>query len=410
MYNSFRSHFRYRWKTKYKRLINYSLHINKWLLIIFSAIFFMPAYYAVPKRVYTLWQATIALVSLFYIIRYFCKNSISLQWIFCILFFSYYFVFSTIVKTGTIISSGLFSLIKCVGFVTMFEYETRYNFKVFIRCFIIGSIVMCSVHFITFLLYNDVIGGMNPGISYEGSISNQHWYFLTHSNGSIFYFLPVTGILWFSSFEINKQYKYIAYIFNALAIIMYAHEKSVTALFSSAIILLFVILYKFRIVEKCANFFLDMKKANFVGIAICILMIILNIAGEISGIFLFFGKTNEDARATFWINSLNYFFHNKLFGVGYEDTLTSVMHIGKNHCHNIIIQILYSTGIIGIILFLFILFFSEPPKSARKCNGIIVLYITVIAFWIASSYDWYLYMPIPFAVMILIRNFYNVEA
>lgn len=388
-----------------KKIKNIKINMKDWLLTIFSAVFFLPANYAVPGSIYTLWQLAIVAVSMFYLLKYFFRNRISLLWVISFLFFAYYFVVSSIIKSRTIIIVAVFSFIRCIGFVTMVEFETCYHFERFVKRFIIGGVFMCAIHFVTFLRYRNIVGGMNPVRTYEGKISAQHWYFFTHSNGSIFYILPVIGIIWFSCFEINKKYKPAAYIFTVLMIVMYALEGSVTALMATVIILLYVMLYRMKFVQKLTDKFLDHKTTNIIGITFCILMIIMNIAGQFSGVFSYLGKTNEDARATFWINSLKYFSANPLLGVGYENDLIIVAHIGKNHCHNILIQILYTTGLTGLVLFIAMLVLSAPLKSVKKSGGTAVLYVTLLAFWVASAYDWYLYMPYSFAILYMLKNY-----
>ena len=384
--------------------INLTRMIRDLWVILVSMLFFMPANYAVPGAVYSLWQLMVCAVSMFYLFEYIRHNRGTLLWAVSCAFFSYYCVLSSLIVSHDIMTAAVFTMIKCIGFCSFFEFEVRKDSNHFIKLFIIGAVIMCSVHYATFIKYHGVVGGMNPVISYEGKLSAQHWFFFTHSNGSVFYFLPVLGIIWYAFFEISPKYKLLAYLFTIAVLVMYALEGSITALLTIALLFIFCIVVQNGLFRKMIETILSYKFVCIVGCSFCALMIIVNIMGSFTGVFRYFGKTNEDARSTFWINALEYFVKYPIFGVGYEDTLVSVRHIGKNHCHNLMIQLLYTSGLVGAILYTAMMVLAAPRNKKEKKNGDYVVIVAFLLFWVASTFDWYIYMPVQYSLFFMLKN------
>ena len=77
-----------------------------------------------------------------------------------------------------------------------------------------------------------------------------------------------------------------------------------------------------------------------------------------------------------WDKALAAFPQSLIFGFGSQSREYMIDLIGKRHCHNLLLQVLFQTGIIGLLAFAGILFFvarAVSKSSYERCQSLFVI-------------------------------------
>ena len=125
------------------------------------------------------------------------------------------------------------------------------------------------------------------------------------------------------------------------------------------------------------------------------------------------GKSSDMGRGRIWQRVWPLFWNSPLIGSGFEEDSTIIFKLGINHCHNIIVQILYTGGITAMILSAASLLQCDVAPNTRKKQPIaaqVALQLTIIALFVCATFDWYLYMPIQFLPFFLYHYTDSLDA
>ena len=334
--------------------------------------FFIPQSYAVPAIIYKLWRYLRFFVSIsafgLYLLRY------SDRWPFRVIFVSLFYVWLFAIEP-IITSYGQFSkmnMIACIGFIFLLEYSfKRLHKEVVVRSFIYAGLLASIMHFLSFILYADVEGGMRHGeILKTGRgiiVTRQNWYFLTYDNYSIVYFLPVASLLLCYAHYYKKRAYILYWGYVGFILFMYISKTAVTAMVA---MLLFVFIALYYIIRYFKKIFKKMKlKINYFtailsGVIITIIAISVTGGDLAETIGTYFGKSASfSGRDKIWAKSLKLIAESPLIGYGKEPELVVLRKIGQTHCHNIILELLYEGGIIGFVLFGIMIYLFRPKQK-----------------------------------------------
>lgn len=383
-------------RTKYINLLSLIFGICAFSL------FFTPQSYAVGDLAYRIFEIGILLVSTSITLLYLICYKFDKQWIFFSFFYVFfYFASSILSQSDGSIYAYIFGAAKGIGFITLVKFLLNYNKRIMLLSFCCAGCIMCFFHFISIFKYFNVIGGMRHGYipyAYGSTLpTTQNWYFLTYDNESIFYFLPLICALIIYGLVYSKYALYVAVIYAALVGFSYIAKGAATAsvAFLCFVILaaLFLLLYKHRSVAISCNL------ASIIGIIVSVTLILGIGSGLFSRIAILLGKDPTfTGRSYIWNNSNKYICESPFWGNGIEQTTTIIAKLNQNHCHNIILQILYTGGIFAFAFFVLGIF-STPDKNKNAFSSIVSA--AVLAFFIAASLDWYPSIPVPFILFYL---------
>lgn len=370
------------------------------------ALYFTPQSYAVGDTIFRLFQVGIILASIFSILIYLIFYKISFHWLNFCMFYASFFICSTFLaqSNGSLISC-LFGFLKGAGFITIVIIFISYDMRKMLLSFSIAGSVMCSIHLFTVFKYFNIIGGMRHGyIPYAlGSTTptTQNWYFLTYDNESIFYFLPLICVLIIYAYLFSKKAIFFAVLFSMLIGYSYVTKHAATASVSFLFfIIAFLIIY---LINRHTKVSVNYKLACLIGFSGSLLAIIGIGSGLLSKIALFLGKDPTfTGRSFIWQKSISYIFDKPLFGNGIETTSSILSKIGQNHCHNILLQIMYTGGILAMLFFCLGIFSTTSISLSKMYMPVSIISIAVISFFIAATLDWYPSIPIPFVLFLLI--------
>lgn len=230
------------------------------------------------------------------------------------------------------------------------------------------------------------------------NIEGDYTYLLGTDNYSAFATIPMLGAVLFFDYQSKKKIIKLKNIFLCIGLcISYIYTGSVTAAIISIITIISYIITKHN---KLLLKLFTIKRVALVCAVILFLIVAFQVQNWILWLIAIVGKGEKastlNSRTIIWGNALNIIKHNFIFGIGELSTaqVESYALYGVNHAHNLILDLLLKTGIIGTIsyLFFYIGFASKYLKRALKSSGFILV-ITLIAYFVLSMMDDYPFMP-----------------
>lgn len=370
------------------------------------AAFFIPESYSIGIIAYRLWQMFLFVIAIGSLGAFLAKGRISVRWCFLTFFFiSFYLLSSLAHGADGSLAVMAFLTLKGIGFSSLCEIGFQRDMRACLAGFLAAGLSLCFVHFCTYLLFRDIVGGMQHGtISFMGYPASQHWFFFTHDNASIFYFLPVLAVSWLYAWRYSERVVPIALIATILAIVMYVDLWSATALISMIVfggMIAVLFLWRRTCKKRGCNpavKFPSPGMSVFLGCAVSVAVIILAPLDVLQSFVAQLGKAGAVyARITIWENSLGYFVANLFFGMGLQDTMTVIGQLTYDHSHNFLIQILYQGGLLSAILF--IAWMSACSVRKKRCRKVspelAVISGSIFLYLLVSTMDWYGAMVIP---------------
>lgn len=368
-------------------------------------LFFCPASYAVPGDIFHLWQFAVCAISAVAILLVLAKNTLRLRWFVLVAAsFCYFFISGSFGDGSATFTSMLFGFCRVAGVVSLLEYGLEKNERKTLLAFIAGAMVMCAVNYATFILYHDVVGGMRHGyIAYGRTyISAQNWFFFTHDNGTLFCYLPALSVLWYYSFRYSRRLIPISILISSAILFMYIFLWSATAMVVTALFLASMILC---VKGKARNLFskLNYRLVVLIGLGFCLLVVGLNTSGLFDYFASIFGKASTTGvRAIIWERAFRWFSTSPIIGVGFADDLANYMRLGITHCHNVILQPLYTGGIVTAGFFAWFLWLCQPKGDVPSAAA--PLLICVLLLFIAQTFDFYLTISVTFVPFVILAR------
>lgn len=230
------------------------------------------------------------------------------------------------------------------------------------------------------------------------SIEEDYTYLLGTDNYSAFATIPMLGAVLFFDYRNKKKIIKLKNIFLCIGLcISYIYSGSVTAAIISIITILTYIITKHN---KLLLKQFTIKRVALACTVILFLIVAFQVQNWILWLIAIVGKGEKastlNSRTIIWGDALNIIKHNFIFGIGELSTaqVEDYALYGVNHAHNLILDLLLKTGIIGTIsyLFFYIGFASKYLKRALKSSGFILV-IALNAYFILSMMDDYPFMP-----------------
>lgn len=230
-------------------------------------------------------------------------------------------------------------------------------------------------------------------------VAGEDTYLFGRDNYSAFATLPMLGVVLYT--DTIKQGKHTqqsvwkGYALTGGLLVCYLWTKSATA--SMALFLLFCSLL-FGHFRKLLRFFsVDKVMILIVGFLIAVIGFDVQVyfAGALGRVF---DKGIESltltARTIIWDFALKLIIQKPLLGWGElsGEQISNYALYGTSHAHNIILEILLRTGLLGLTSYICFLHSAcRKYKKIIKTNGV-VLITTLMCFWVLTTMDAYLLM------------------
>lgn len=319
-----------------------------------------------------------------------------------IVFYLYCFICSSFLNINNVnIEQAIRYSLSSICFLLLAEIGLKYRPDVYLKSLLLGAGVPCLIHMYTMFKYASSHGMKYGLVRSPTGISRQAWYYLTHANASFFILFPVIIALFYYLYLYNKKKLWIAYPITLISLIGYIYANSTTSMIVLGIFVIYVCFFwnqkgkSFirREIDKLFGILTNKWILLAIVFFAVFLIVFVHITDQFERIIIALGKTTDlTSRFPIWTKTLEMFKANPVrfvFGFGWEKELVTIRKIGINHCHNILLEILYRGGLIGFILFL-----NFTIKYLRGLTNTVlgrILAIGLIIILLCSIMDFYLY-------------------
>ena len=229
-------------------------------------------------------------------------------------------------------------------------------------------------------------------------IENDYTYLFGTDNYSAFATIPMLGAILFFDYKRKNLFTKAKKVFLCFGLCAsYVYTGAVTAAIISVVTVLAYIISKYN--KFLLKFFTIKKVAVF-----CVLVLFLIMAFDIQNHMLWLlrlvGKsakaTTLNSRTIIWEKAFNIIKQNIIFGIGElsAEQVEGYALYGMGHAHNLILDLLLKSGIVGTIsyLYFYLGFLSKYFRKALKSSGFILV-ITLIGYFVLSMMDDFPFMP-----------------
>ena len=229
-------------------------------------------------------------------------------------------------------------------------------------------------------------------------IENDYTYLFGTDNYSAFATIPMLGAILFFEHKRKNLFSKAKKVILCLGLCAsYVYTGAVTAAIMSVVTVLAYIITEYN--KFLLKFFTIKKVAVF-----CVLVLFLIMAFDIQNHMLWLlrlvGKsakaTTLNSRTIIWEKAFNIIKQNIILGIGElsAEQVEGYALYGMDHAHNLILDLLLKSGIVGTIsyLYFYLGFLSKYFRKALKSSGFILV-ITLIGYFVLSMMDDYPFMP-----------------
>ena len=291
-------------------------------------------------------------------------------------------LFTTFLNNGQVFEQ-IKGLITIVSVCMLFDMEIKNNSMKFLKTISYIYCIVSLLCLITMFKYYPL--GMFIDTRFD-----RNYYLLGQDNASFFDILP--SIAYLGIYEIMKNNKFTlkVLLYSLIISIGFIYVNSTTAFVCLILILLFELTAKYKIWNLITSY---KSILIFTVIAFIILMFVgvSNISLLVYFVQEKLGKSlTLTGRTTIWQNALYYISKSPIIGYGFEQTEILVEKFNINHVHNIVLQILYNSGIVGGYLF-FLINYKVANKMNKYKDTLIFKFLifVIFIFFIASQFDYY---------------------
>jgi len=297
-----------------------------------------------------------------------------------------------------------------MGILLVTDTGLRKRPKVFLKAFVFVGGVACIINSITFFIYG-YKGGMNPVTVIEGRTLSQNYFYFAEDNATIFWTWPVIVVTWvyYYEFSLKKRTMIWALLISTMIIVGYIYLWSVAAMIISAMTVVICMLFFSRRVKRKERF--QRHKFLYSFNLYWILAFVFNYLIVFQQVYLRFQNLltqilkksiTLNGRSLIWERVMFYCAKSPVIGYGYEQRSATIAKITMSHAHNLLLEILYRGGVIGLTLFVCSLFsIGKRLKRNRDHRLASFLGVIIATFICFSSVEWAFYRYPYLAIFVL---------
>ena len=225
-------------------------------------------------------------------------------------------------------------------------------------------------------------------------------YFLGSDNYSAFILIPLSGFIMSDAIMNKGKIKTWDYFFFGVAFLCLLIPKSWAGIFAYGAFMMLFFFRKSAFLKKMVN----VRSVFIIIVLLLILVIGFNFQTHFEKILNMFGKVGMNSREIIWPKAIYAIMQKPILGYGMltDEQISSYILYGTTHTHNIILEFLMDSGIIGSF-FAFMWFKSAVTLKKRllKYDVIAVLLYCIIAYFLCATLDFYIAL-IYFWVLIIL--------
>lgn len=229
-------------------------------------------------------------------------------------------------------------------------------------------------------------------------IENDYTYLFGTDNYSAFATIPMLGAILFFDYKRKNLFTKAKKVFLCFGLCAsYVYTGAVTTAIMSVVTVLAYIISKYN---KFLLKFFTIKKVAVFCVLVLFLIMAFDIQNHILWLLRLVGKsakaTTLNSRTIIWEKAFNIIKQNIIFGIGElsAEQVEGYALYGMGHAHNLILDLLLKSGIVGTIsyLYFYLGFLSKYFRKALKSSGFILV-ITLIGYFVLSMMDDYPFVP-----------------
>lgn len=310
-----------------------------------------------------------------------------------IYFISIYFIillFTTILNNGDF-NNSLNIVFRVISLCLIVDYGIKKNPREFLNALEFILYILIVINFFSLFLFP-------KGMYIDASGYKDNW-FLGYKNILILFILPALCVSYINAFYKYGKLKKRNYLLLIVSLISLFIADSSTSLIGIA---LFVILYMFKNIFKKANF-LNIKFYALSSLVLFFSVVIFKIQSYFAFIIenIFHRDVTLTGRTYIWNYVIDFIKSKPILGYGIENSivrLNKTNYLRTYHAHNQFLEVVYQTGIIGVISMMVIIYKSFKELYIYRDNNISkILSITIFIFSImmlteAYSYEYFMYL------------------
>lgn len=352
-------------KIKTIDMLNFILYI--FLLFPFFKITYFVSNFSRAELIYKILQIIATVIILFLVLR---KGKYS-KIINYILFYLIVFIFSTFLNKGEL-SGSFFLSLRTIILCLIVDYGLRTNTKVFLSAFEVLLSILVYTNFMSIVIFRN---GM-----YINEIGYTENWILGYKNLHILYILPALLVSFLHSYYSKNRLFLRNYLLLIISFLSLLIVNSSTSLIGVILILFYLLFYK--TINKFSLF--NIKNYFLIYIVLFMSIVILRIQNLFR--FLIVDILHKDltltGRTYIWDYVTRFISQKKFFGYGLENSylrLNKTTYWRSYHAHDQLLEIIYKTGVIGLILY-FIVMYKSFKELYHYRNFKIAKFIAIIIF------------------------------
>ncbi len=315
------------------------------------------------------------------------KKKIMSIYIYIIVYYSILF-FSTIIHGGAYYNL-IVEFIIVVTWGTIFELYKNKDNKTFWKSLEITFDIIIIINFLTIIIF--------PNGFYKNSSGYSSNYFLGYDNNMITFILPALCISFINAYKEKKKINIRTIILYSISLLSIFITWSATSVFAIILLTIMLIASKLGLIKKEIN----IKKSFAVIITIVILLVILRIQNIFEYFIVDFLKKDLTftGRTLIWDLFISKIKQAPLLGYGIIDNFKLIETVGAGHAHDLYLNIMFQSGIIGLIVFCLILYktFKTLKNNGTQLAKILSLILFIYMF--TFIFEAYATMPMFFIVI-----------
>lgn len=391
----------------------------------FLLLYYRPASYIIGNALDNLCLAAICAMSAYFFIKAILTYRVNKYHptgttIGLIAFFGWCMIGSTAVNyfiSGNISLVNAVTTFLCeVGIIIVSDMELARNPKRYLKLFICIGGSFSLLNALTMFVYGNR-GGLNPVIERDGRSLSSNYFYLGEDNATFFLVWPVLVLTWiyYFRYQRTKQMLLWSVFFTAMILASYLYMWSVTNIIGCILTIGLILVYWRRSVKKkqpkpsrfpISKFNLGWGAAIIANYLVVIMQIFLRYSDFIVNVLQ--KSITLGGRTRIWERSLLAIMQQPLIGFGYETRSVTLTKIIFNHTHNIMLEILYRGGLIGMILFIIVLLSLGRKVKHYQSNGIVMILAWCIVLFIFLSVFEFAFYRYPYIVLFVLLGRCNV--
>lgn len=243
-------------------------------------------------------------------------------------------------------------------------------------------------------------------------VSGNYYNFFVSDNYLGYYYIPYISLLIFLDYIKYSRISRNTYFMVAICVISLLTAWSAKAILGIAFVLIYIFISKYKISKK-----ITLKFLIIVYIFISILIVLFNFQYLFSDFIesILHKDASLSGRTYIWQSAIRNIRNSPLigYGINMDGTISiSETYNGTLHAsHNIMLEVLLQTGIIGFIFYFSFIYRSLKQKKSylaqNKIYRMLIFFTFIIFFMYIASHT--IYIPTTYLTICICMNLYKLE-